>query len=421
MRRVGALFRIAMRNLRRQVRRSLLSAFAMIIGLGLLVMSRSMAEGGHEDWVEAGVRLGSGHVALQDPEFQARRTIDYRLDSEQLLAIERVLEDSVVAAEMEEIAVRLDVRGLASSASAAIPVIVSGVDPEVEARFSRMQEKRVAGRYLEPGDRLHAYVGEKLVERLGLEIGSRLVLTAQDAHDQIAGQLVRVAGIFRTGIPETDEGFVQVPIGTAREWLGAEGDATSVALLLRTSRVVRRVERRLREGLAAEERISVLPWQDAMPALEAAVRMDDFADYVFHAITLAIVALAIINTILMSVLYRTREFGVVRALGLTRGETGLQVLIEGFVLTTLSGVVGILVGLGATWALFGDGLDYSFMIEEEFRAAGVVFETVIYPRFHVEQILWSLAFVFVIGIVSSLYPAYRATKIEVAEAMKFEA
>jgi ABC-type lipoprotein release transport system permease subunit len=421
MNRFGVLFRLAIRNLRRQTRRSLLSAFAMIIGLGLLVMSRAMAEGGHEDWIEAGVRLGSGHISLEAPEFRARKTIDYRLGGEELEAISRALEDSLIAPVKVESTVRLDILGLASSASAAVPAMISAVDPARESRFSRLQEKLVDGRYLGENDRLHAYVGEKLAERLDLEVGSRLVLTAQDANGEIAGQLVRVAGIFRTGVPETDEGFIQIPLWTAREWLVAESGATSVALLLTSSRAVAPVMRRLRSLLTdGADGIDVLSWRAAMPTLDAAVRMDDFYDYVFHVITLIIVALAIVNTVLMSVLFRTREFGVVRAIGLTRGETGAQVLLEGFVLTTISGFAGILVGLGLTWALFRNGFDFAFMMDEEFQMAGVVFETVIYPQFHYSQLLWSLVFIFVVAIVASLYPAYRATKIDISDAMKFE-
>ncbi len=419
--RLRLLLRLAVRNIRTQTRRSILTGLAMVVGLGLLVMSRSMAEGGHEDWIEKGVRMGSGHVTLQAPGFAARRTLDYRLARDDLEAVRMALGDSSVAPAVHGYAVRLELAGLASSANAAVPVAIVAVEPERERRFSELPAKLVEGRYLVAEDGLHAFVGQQLLERLDLDVGSRLVLTAQDAEGEIAAQLVRVAGVFRSGVPETDQGVVHIPLSTARGWLRVEGSATSVAILLANSRAVGPATRRLERVLADRaDRVAVLDWKEAMPALHAAVRLDDFADWVFHAITLAIVALAIVNTILMSVLHRTREFGVTRALGMSRADTGTQVMLEGLVLTSVSGLIGIGVGLGLTWLLFRNGLDFTFLFEQELEMAGVVFDPVIYPRFHVSQILWSLGFVFVIGVLSSLYPAYRATRIEVAEAMKFE-
>ena len=158
-----------------------------------------------------------------------------------------------------------------------------------------------------------------------------------------------------------------------------------------------------------------------MPTLDAAVKIDDYGDYVFHTILFVIIALAIINTVLMSVLYRVREFGVLRALGLTKRETGGIVFLEGLLLTVASGIVGLALGIGVTWVFFRNGLDFSAMWNEEFTFSGVVIETVIVPAFRLAQIVQSVVFILIIGILSSLYPAYRATRIDVAEAMKFEA
>jgi len=412
--------RLAARNLARERRRTLLSGLAMVVGMALLVFSRALAEGGHEEWIEAGVRLGSGHVSVQDPEYRLRRTIDLRLSPPAVEAVDRALAAPAVERRLVAAAPRLSVQGLASSASSALPVSVTGVDPDAERRFSLIPEKLEAGRYLETDDRLRAYVGARLAERLDLDVGDRFVLTAQDATGEIVGQMARLAGTFRTGIPEADEAIVQVPLSTAREWLGVPGAVTSYDLLLRGSRDVRPVGAELRSRLSGlGDELDVLSWREAQPDLAAAVRMDDFADYVFHAVLFGIAALAIINTILMSVMRRTREFGVLRALGLRRAEVGRVVFLEGLLLTLVSGLVGMAVGLAATWLLFRNGLDFSALMNEDLTAAGVVIDPVVVPAFRVSQILASLAFIFVIGSLASIYPAWRATRIDVAEAMKF--
>jgi ABC-type lipoprotein release transport system permease subunit len=422
MARLWLLLRLALRNLRRQMRRSLLTAAAMVLGLALLILSRTLADGGHEDWIDAGVRLGSGHVALQTPAFQTSHAIEDRLSSSARRAAEQALAHPDVAPRVDVVAPRVAVQALASSPSGAVPIIVLGVDPDIEAGYTSLDEKLVAGRYLQRGDRLHAYVGKGLAERLELDVGSRLVLSAQDADGEIAGQLVRVAGIFRMGLPEADEGIVHIPLATAQDWLGLDGEVTTLAVVLRSSRDVPAVARTLREELAPlAGEVTVLGWQQAMPGLDAAVKVDDYGDYIFHIILFVIIALAIVNTVLMSVLYRVREFGVIRALGLTKRESGLLVFCEGVLLTVVSGVVGLVLGLAVTWFFFRDGLDFSFLLDTELTAAGVVIDPVIIPEFRVAQLVQSVGFIFAIGILASLYPAYRATRIDIAESMKFEA
>ncbi len=413
---------LAIRNVRRQARRSLLTASAMMLGVAVLVFSRALADGGHEDWIESGVRLGSGHVAFQAPRFSATSNIEDRLTASAAETAQEALGVPGVAEHVSNVATRLEVQGLANSPTAAVPVAIVGVDPDLEATFSELGDRVVEGRYLQAGDRLHAYVGARLADRLDLKLGSRLVLTAQDAQDEIAGQFVRVVGIFRSGLPLADEGLVHIPIGTAQSWLGVGGDVTTVAVLLESGWIVPDVLQRLHDVLAGTtENLVVLGWREAMPQLDAAIKVDDLGDYIFNIILYAIITLAIVNTVLMSVLYRTREFGLLRALGLTKRQTAALVFGEGVFLTAVSGITGMVLGFAFTWVFFRNGLDFSFMLDNDFTFSGVVLEPVIVPTFRFVQVLRSLGAIAFVGVVASLYPAYRATRIDLAEAMKFEA
>ena len=423
MERGRLMLRLAFRNLRRQARRSLLTAAAMVIGGGLLIFSVSLGDGTHEDWIESGVRMGSGHIAIQAPEYAVSRKIEDRLSTQSVAAARAGLRSPDIAESVLEVVPRLTTGGLASSPMGARPVEVVGVDPVAEAGFSTLDERVVEGRYLEPDDRLAAYVGAELAEGLELRIGSRMVLTAQDAEGEISGQLVRVIGIFGTGIPEIDQRIVHIPLQTAGTWLRAEGAVTTVAVLLDRSRAVKRTAHHLEDVLAAPiaaGELAVLTWQEAMPELDAIVKVDDLGNYMFQGITFGIIALAIVNTILMSVLYRHREFGVLQALGFTPGQTGALVMAEGVVLTVLSGLLGIGLGLFVTWFFWRDGLDISFTWQEDWTFSGVVLDPVIVPLFRAARVIQGLLFILFVGTLASLYPAYRATRIDVAEAMKFE-
>jgi ABC-type lipoprotein release transport system permease subunit len=414
------LTRLAARNVARNARRSVLTALAMVIGLALLVFSRAIADGAHEDWIRSGVRLGDGHVVIEAPDFARSGDLADRLGADALRVVSEAVSDSDLTPKIVAVAPRITVAGLASSAGAAVPVRVIGVDPAAEARFSLLSEKGVEGRTLQKGDRNAAFIGERLAHRLGLHVGSRLVLTAQDGSGQIADQLFRVAGLFRTGLPEADQGLVQVPITTMGAWLGVPQSATEVAVLLKSNAMVEEVVSALRHELIPwASDIRVLDWRHAMPELDAAVRLDDYGDYLMHAILLAIAALAIVNTMLMSILHRSREFAILRALGLTRLQTGRVVFTEGLVLTFVSGIVGIALGVSVTWVFFRHGLDYSAFMKGDVTMSGTVISPVIMPQLGLRQIAQSLAFIVAVGVLSAVYPAWRAMRIDLIAAMKF--
>ena len=420
---LGVIIGLALRNLRRHLRRTLLTAAAMVVGSMLLIFSLSLGDGSHESWIDSGVRMGSGHVTVESPAFRMTQSIDARLSTAARQVAEQALQNPLLSDDVSAVTSRMIVTGLASSAAGARPVQIMGVDPLSEAAFTTLNAQVVEGRYLEPDDRLAAFVGKQLVDSLDLRLGSRLVLNAQDVHNDIGGQLVRVVGIFQSGVPEIDQSIVHIPLSTAGEFLGSGDDVTTVGVLVSDSAAVPRVAQALQQALAgpvAAEHVTVLDWREAMPELAAAVALDDFGNYLVFAILFIIIGFGIVNTVVMSVLHRHREFGVLQALGLTPGQTGTVVLVEGLVMTAVSGLVGVALGIWGTWYFFGDGLDFTNLMGEEMTFSGVVIDPVIVPLLRVTRVVHVLLFILSIGAVSSVYPAIRAASIDVPTAMKFE-
>ena len=408
---------LALRNLGREFRRSALTAAAMAVGLALLILSRTLADGAHEDWIDSGVRLASGHVTFNAPGHRDSRSLADRLTTAQVEASLASVADAAVP-DPPLASVRVATRGLASSPEGALPALIVGVEPTAELALSRLGEEVVAGRYLEGGDRLHAFIGDAMAGRLGVRTGSRMVLTAQTASGEIGGQLVRVVGTYHTGVDALDESLVHIPLATARDWLGVEG-ATSVAVLLPHSSFTDPV---LEEARAAIDPagIEVVGWPETLPDLSAALKLDDGGDWAFHIILFIIVALAILNAVFMSVLHRRREMGLLRALGLSGGETGLVVYIEGTLLTVASGIVGVGLGFALVWLLFRDGLDMSAMMPEDVNFGGIAFDPVMVPVIEARQVVQSAVLSAMIGLSASLYPAWHAARLDPAESVKVE-
>ena len=401
----------------------MLTAAVMVIGGALLIFSFSLGDGSHETWIDSGIRTSTGHVTIEQPEFRLSRRLEDRLATAVRDEAERALASPEIAPHVVAVSSRLSISALASSAAGARPVQVLAVDPVAEAQFSTLDDQLVEGRYLKPDDRLAAYIGVGLAASLELRLGSRLVVQAQDTEQEIAGQLLRVVGIFRNGVPEVDQAVVHIPLQTAGEWLGSEHDVTNVGVVLTDSLAVAAVTAHLEETLAdpiGRGDARVMGWREANPALAAAIAIDDFGNYLIFGILFIIIAFGIVNTVLMSVLHRHREFGVLQALGLTPAQTGTIVLVEGLTLTAVSGFIGVSLGLLATWYFFGDGLDFSALMGEDMTFSGVVIDPVIVPLFRLARVAQTLIFILFIGAVASIYPARRAAKIDVAESMKFE-
>jgi len=408
---------LALRNLGRELRRSGLTAAAMTVGLALLILSRTLADGAHEDWIDSGVRLASGHVSFNAPGYRDSESLDDRLDAGQVeaslgaAALAPLTEPSITT-------VRVETRGLASSADGALPALIVGVDPASELAFSRLGAEPATGRYLQEGDRLHAFIGAGMATRLGLRTGSRMVLTAQVASGDIAGQLVRVVGTYRTGLDELDEALVHIPLSVARSWLGVEG-ATSVSVVLPHSAFTDPVLAEARATLEGSG-IEVAGWPETARELYSAVRIDDAGDWVFHLILFAIVTLAILNAVFMSVLHRKRELGLLRSLGLSGTETGLVVFVEGVLLTVASGLLGVALGFALVWAFFRNGLDLTDIMPADITFGGIVFNPVMHPSIELTHLVQSVALTTVIGLSASLYPAWHAARLDPAESVKVE-
>lgn len=422
---IGVIVTLALRNIRRNLRRTILTATALIIGGALLIFTLLLSDGTHEQWIDSGVRTGSGHVTIERPEFRLSRKIEDRLPASTSPAVMTALKSPDVSEHVTAVFARLSVNGLASSPAGARPAQILGIDPVSEAAVSPLDDQVVDGRYLESDDRLAAYVGGGLADRLDLRLGSRLVLTAQDAKKDIAGQLVRVVGIFRSGLPELDQSVIHIPLATAGDWLGAGHDVTNIGVIVDDSIVVPSLVRHLQQALSdpiARGDATVMGWREAMPALRDAVLIDEWGAYILFGILFVIIGFGIVNTVLMSVLNRHREFGVLQALGLTPRQTGAVVLVEGLTLTAVGGVVGVGLGLVFTWLLMSDGLDMSQLSStmDNLQFGGVAIDPVVYPVFRTTRVIQSVGYILLIGGVASLYPAFRATTIDVAESMKFE-
>jgi ABC-type lipoprotein release transport system permease subunit len=420
--------KISWRNLWRNPRGTALTALALGLGLALLLVSLGLLDGGHEQAIADGVRFGPGHVVIQAKGYQDTSSDELLLATRVVSSIEGFLQTGDMKHVVRGVSPRLLATGLLSSATNASGVRIMGVIPQDERAVSLIPQRMVEGTYL-TNDRLSGVViGAELARKLEVRVGSKVVLmtqalrhtgtgTSNGAEEEMQSTLLRVNGIFRTGLQAVDANIIQLPLPAAQTLLGvADGQVTQVTLLLEQEGDSALVARALRKQLTGA-RVEILTWRESIPMLAQILGLDHAFNYIMNGVILAMVGLGILNTILMRVLERRYEFGVCKALGLRPRQLAVMVIGESLALTAISLALGLALGLSVHHVFATSGLDLRWVFKTGLPPA-LVFDPILYSRLSLNRIVWSVFIVFMMATIISFYPALKAARTELPDALK---
>jgi putative ABC transport system permease protein len=421
------LVKIGWRNLWRNPRGTVLTAVALGLGLTLLLTSLGLLDGSHEQVVGNGVRFGAGHVVIQAKGYRDTGSQDLLLPAGVVSATEVFLHTKAMNHVARGVSPRLLASGLLSSAANADGVLVMGVIPKEERVVSLIPERIVEGTYLNDDQRAGVVIGTELARKLAVKVGGKVVImtqavqssgtkTASAGEGEMQSTLLRVSGIFRTGVQAIDANIIQVPLSEAQTLLGVPGRITQVAILLDREGDAPMVAQGLRMHLTGLP-VEIFPWRESMPALAQLMTLDEAFNYVMNGVVLAMIGLGILNTILMRVLERRFEFGLCSALGLRPTQLAVMVVGESLALTTISLALGLFLGLSVQHYFATSGLDLRWFFRSSLPAA-LVFDPIIYSRLSIARIASSVGIVFLMATVISFYPALKAARTDLPGALK---
>lgn len=422
------LAKISWRNLWRNPRGTLLTAIALALGLALLLVSLGLLDGGHEQAISGGVRLGPGHVVIQAKGYQESGSQDLLLPAGVESETEAFLQTNAVKRYLLGMGPRLVATGLLSSAANADGVRVVGVVPHDEPIISLIPERIIQGTYLKDDIPSGAVIGAELARKLGVKVGSKAVLMTQAAPPSgpgaakaVAGQmqntLLRVTGIFRTGLEAMDTNLVYLPLPAAQALLGvSDHRLTQLVIVLDRESDSSIVAIGLRKQLTRYP-VEVLTWRESMPMLAQNLRLDHAFNYIMNGVVLGMVGLGILNTILMRVLERRYEFGVCTALGLRPLQLAAMIVGESLALSVISLTLGLVLGLSVHHFLAIRGLDLRWLFKTGLPPA-LIIDPILYSRLSPERVVSSLSVVLIMATVISFYPAFKAARTELPGALK---
>ena len=403
-------FRLAWRNLWRRKRRTWLTVGAMVFSNILLVFMISLQLGMYEMMISNTLRAQTGHLQVQAPGYKDDHKIRQVVPNIQALA-DRFRQGLGT----EDIAVRAAAFGLISSGDRSYGAQITGVEPNHESRVSSLPGLIQEGAFLSDTMAEEIVIGSVLARNLRVGVGDELTFIGSGRDGSFAAAVVTVVGIFESGMPDMDRVFAEVPLGFFQDAFAMEDAGHAVVImapgLLQVGATKAQVEALLSDG----EDLVVHDWDALLPGLKQAIQADFVSAWFMYGILIILVAFSVLNTQLMSVLERTKEFGIVMSLGVTPGRLGRLVLLE----TTLMGIVGMVLGVllgGAlvVWLHF-HGFTYPGLEEMggKFNLPGRI-----YPTVSIIGLLMGPLIVLGASIVASLYPAVRLHWLEPVAAMR---
>ena len=398
---------MALRNLTRRKGRTALTLAMMLLGTLLTVFSAGMAEGSYSQILEASTGSMTGQVQIAREGYVDKPSLFHTVQ-DAAAAEARLAATPDVRATTR----RVEAAGLVSADLRTTGAMVVGVDPVDEPRVTTLNKAVAQGAWLDeaPPDVQPIILGVALAQRLKVELGGEVSFYGQAADGGSAQGLFTVVGLLKTGTDEADGGLALVRLSDAQEMLALDGRVHRIL----GSVPLRRVDRVVGTAGVAGGGNVLHGWQTLIPGLEGSIAADRAGYQIFLTIVLLVVLLGVTNTMMMAVLERTREYGVMIALGTTPGRLLALTLAEGFWVSAIGTVAGALLGAGLNWWTGRIGIPVGM---EGFEFGGVAFDRM-FPANDVVSSLVYPALILACGVLAALIPAVRASRLSPVEALR---
>ncbi len=400
------LLTIAWRNVWRSRGRSFVVIGSIVVGIWALIAMLGFMNGFTISYVNGAIRYEISHIQIHHPKFQDDYDIHYFIPDGFEVAEKISDKPGIKAASPRSV-----VDGMIASPRKASGVRIMGVIPDSEKRVTRHDSLIVEGDYFTGNLRNPVVLGKELAEDLKVGLGDKVVLTFQDMDRNLVAGAFRVGGLLETTSPAINKARAYVQIQDLNRILGTSDDIHEIALLADNPDQVPAIRGELQSMLPE---MDVESWQTIAPELELFLSMTDSMLWVLIGIIMIALVFGIINTMLMAVLERFRELGMLMAIGMNRMRIFMMIVVETLFLSLVGGPLGVLAGL-LTIHWFGiHGIDLS-AYSEGLKEYG--YSNILYPFVENKTYVIAAVGVVITAILGALYPAFKAIRLNPTEAL----
>lgn len=406
------LLKLAWKNLWRNRRRTLITLAALSLSLMLIQAVHNLSYGVYQTMIDSGVRAGSGHLVVYSNGYLKSRDERLAFNPGSLVA------DLSKIPGVQIVLPRLYLPGLAQSSRESRGILLTGVVPEMEKAANPFVKQLPQEGWLPSLDGREAILGSRLLKELQLKPGNKFVVTMQHQSGELVSEMLRVHGTVTTGIKGVDRSLLMVGRDRAARLVGMEGKIHELAVVLDSQLSEQQVTPLFNDILTGRQDLSGYSWEEAMPNLYNAIRLDYASQKFIFVIMMLIVAIGVINTLLMSVMERFREFGVILAVGASAMRLRILVVLEALLLGLVSMVIGSILGALATWYLESVGIDMRTFVSESLEFGGVVFDPIMRAAWDLPWMIKISFYLLFLSLLAAVYPAVKAGRISPVAAMR---
>jgi putative ABC transport system permease protein len=404
------LIKISWRNVWRNKARSLVIILAIAFGLWGGIVATAIFTALVEQQFDSSIKNQVSHIQVHNPDFLKDRNTLNSITHHEQVAQTLSAEPGVTAYSS-----RILASGMLASASMTSGVEIFGVDPVMEENTRKFSQNIIEGEYLDISSRNPVLVGAALAKKMKINTGTRVVLTFQDARGDITAAAFRVAGIYRTANSMHDERNVLVNKNDLEAILGKSGIVNEIAILMENLEWVNPVAKKLQDQFPD---ITVRTWGEISPELTFMNELSGIIMMILVIIILLALAFGLLNTMLMTIFERTRELGVLMSVGMNKARVFSMILLETSFITFTGSAVGILIGSITVLITHKIGIDFTRFGADTLSEFG--FDAIIYPRLDTSFFGYLALLVILTATLASVYPAYKALKLNPAEAVRKE-
>ncbi|MBE0695691.1 MAG: ABC transporter permease [Anaerolineaceae bacterium] len=405
--------RLAWRNFWRHRRRTLIVMLAIGLTIAMMIMYDGTIAGFNQAIYANAIRVMGGNIQVHAAGYRAKE------DENPLLPLtreEEIIKAALAQPQVEAASLRIQTTGLATSPEGAFAVSIVGIEPEKEQPVSLLADPKniPEGRFLTSTDGDAVFIGLGLSKAMNIKTGDRFTLTGKDTNDQMRKRTMTVVGIYSLGMGEIEKRSIYISLAEAQDLYGLSGQSTEVVITLKRLGEESSVVKALTPQLPESE---VESWEKSYPELQMAISTKGAAMDVFSVIMLFIAGIGILNLLMMAVFERTREIGILGALGMKPRQITWLFLLEGSFMALMGVGLGVALGVLFNFVLMQIGLDYSaFASMTEYTA---LINGRIYPSLGLEKLPMRAITALVVSLIASYYPATQAARHEPAQALHF--
>ena len=399
---------VALRNLLGHLPRTLLTVGAIAVGLASLIFLWSFNEGLHRNMLGNFQQAIIGSIQIHHQGYFLQPEL-----SEYIRNPKKVVE-TLETSGIENHSQRLESFGLVASDETTEGVMLIGMDPNTETRVTELEKRIGIGRFLHPGDSYSLILGATTANNLKVRLGDEIIVVGYDRYGVMVAESFTLIGIITSGEMGLDRGMAITSLETLQEMVDMPGQVTTFVINLPEKNIDKAVNQ-LNE-LLHDQPLEIMPWYVMFPVMKEWVTLHNGFLYLFIGVVLFIVVASELNTLLLSMLERTREFGVFMAIGTTRQEVATLLITEALFIGILGTLSGTLLGLITVLITGTTGIDLSILLGSTSR---FYVDPLIYPQLELGRLGITISAILTASMVAGLYPAWRASQLQPAEAIRY--